>query len=563
MSNTEAQRSDEEGRSARAPAEGFVSTEPGDSHLPRWSASLDSVLLARLRRPLVEPSVISTALARRVFGWVTYFEQRRSLAAELQRRRGQPGGSGAERVPIVHARWLSDTVDEGVPPTRRNHEIVIEARSGGVATPPHRPAPAVEVVNAAPTSPRLDERGPRAAERAGKSLDVAQPIIVLGAAEEPSSMERVELTRIEVRHPMMPLLPGAPMDRPAVLPPSEAPSSMAVQVARPAPQGAPSDAARAASDEARRAIVAPRRVIVAPRREAAAPTAMGGAAPPHGAPIVRTALQEPQRVARPRAAPFEDGTSPTPSIAGQTAPSSRDVRSSPLVWHLETTAQTSPQGAGRAARPLIHEALPEPAAPLARSAEMVFAPPPSVGVEAENPSQESIVVTPRSPRKRGYLEKAKGLVTPHRRSAPTAELPSTGARLRVAPSRHVPARNGATPPGEPLPQASTRAHGSPLGGATTPAEGWARPSAGASRAAAGPAFDIVSAAPGPAFDIVSGVPRPAFDIVSSPPRDAPAAPTAAPAAARAAINIDVLTDKVQQKLLRRLAAEQERKGGLR
>ena len=162
--------------------------EPARRFASTWPESLDPVLRARLRRPL-EFGVVSTAMARRVFGWVEYFERRRALLAELLRRRGQLGSGRPERVPIVHARWAGDAFFEGEPGARQTEESArpvrgrpAPAENASAPLPPRRPAPpspeATAVVAAAAPSHGLREPSSREGDRTGESMDGGRPVVV-------------------------------------------------------------------------------------------------------------------------------------------------------------------------------------------------------------------------------------------------------------------------------------------------------------------------------------------------------------------------------------------------
>ena len=534
--------------------------DPRQRPLPRWHESLDPALVARLRRPLVAPGVISIAMARRVFGWVAFFENRRSLLSDLQRRRARPAGAEIERVPIVHARWAGDVAEARERLAQRTEPTGAQERAVVAVHPQESPAPAER--------PALTPLGPAPVAAESQAAERSNSPAPRGSAR---AGERQKAERAG-----------------ASTPDPERSSS-------PVPRGA----ARAGGDESARVIVGARTIAV----ERTAGDRIAALVHPTSArsPIVTPTPRTHRRAAGPRPAPVEGagGKPPLRIARGGGRPVLRNAPGThvdvlPLLAAPEASLPTPavPEIRSISRRPMAPETGPSSSAPPAPEtcASSSTPPAPETGASSSAPHASVLealrrplaIVAPHASRRR--METRRTVVHATRREDPAAlpaQLSPARERPRVAPSRRAPSGDRASRGNEPLPHAGARADGSPFGSGPVaspeirtwsfPARGGATPAPSGSPSAAGPGagagavLPIVSAtALGPAFNAVSTTgDEPAAGAVSSPAGAPPAPAAAGPARVRGEVNLDVLADKVQRKLLRRLAAEQERKGGLR
>lgn len=482
-----------------------MSTEPTPS-VPAWHESLDPALVARLQRPLVSPGIVSLEIVQRILGWVEYFSSRLPLLGELSRRRPSSEGLRTDQVPIVHARWVQDDAT-GVSP-------------GGTATParPGRPGERVVVVakttvrerevtgaNAKSNAPTLVNAPPRA------EASQARPAEMTAAVDAGQGTARVPATA-----------PEASVGPPSVPPPREMPTA----------QGAPERVVTPAKDEPRNVS----RRMTQPETPA----------------VAAQAVQRMQ--------------APTPQVV--MTRSSRAPDSGVEMIQAPARSTGAPASAGPGALPRVGANLTEPAA---RSAD---APPPRPVVQA---------------RPAGRGAGALAVATAPAASAVTATSVGTAevsprpviAGIPRRPADVAPAADERASPRRPRVVASARAEGAGAGAAPQRQElPYVHP--GQSRGG-GPEAPLEPASYGAADRMPRGqasdtstpwqvntgsddIRGGAGDVAREPARERSVVenrPAAQPPRTEPALDVDDLVEKVQRKLLRQLAVERERRGGLR
>jgi hypothetical protein len=500
-----------------------------NTHPPAWQTSLNPALVERLHR---DAGIIPRAIARRILGWAAYFSRRTGAFSELLRQRGHVGSLRTSDVPIVHAVWVDER--EKVWPVQAPSSTVVVVQARPSIEGAERKAPPG---NAPTSAPRI--KAPRAVINAGAveikaspgGLTVAPAGIKAALADvkadprtptgAPAAIivapRAVEGTLVGIDNP-----PPAPrIDRAEIKAPPSAPT-----LAR------TSEIARAPSVEPR---------PVAPLVEAAAPVApraQGPATTPDLPP------------ARPGHRTIAGRTDAPGAVVIQLPPRRRVVRGALRSIDVPSdTVAPSPTGPVAPAKPTVEVAAPG-APTILPSVASGLAPPSAparidAGSTQPPPHRGPLVLVTHRPRSSSIVA----------RSEPSLPLVHATRRDAAAPPRAVEAR---------------RLGPSPIGEASAPRVAVR----GAPPAARSP---IVHAGQGAAGDAPRrheppshAAPRPV--LFTSSPIDvlqAPSTPVPAPADASAAkapqreLDLDTVVEKVERRILKNLAIERERKGGVR
>ena len=231
-------------------------------HSGDWRQGVDARLLRQLWRRARQPGLIPMGLARRIHARVHALRERVQGLAWLSQRYAMGGGSGTERVPIVHAlgpSWPGQVTPPppatpttpvgrpvGEPPVRLVVKAVtLVSREGSVPPPPPREAPPVHaplprvVPLRAPSSAPHDPSPPQASRLPWSPVPPVRALSA-GTGETPSGEPRSAL-------PPVLLLPlrgkaapgGAATEGPPPAPPPSGPSPAPLFSVRPlAPPGA-------------------------------------------------------------------------------------------------------------------------------------------------------------------------------------------------------------------------------------------------------------------------------------------------------------------------------------
>jgi hypothetical protein len=465
-----------------------------------WLEALDAALVARLRRPLDAAGIIPLSMVNRIVGWVQYFSGRLPLLGEVARRRGRAGDVREGDLLIVHARF-SPPPAEGVAAA----PVVVERVVVRAAPPPSSSAPGSRVAPAQLSAP-VPDRGHESVP-----ADETAPRRSAPQADLTSSQPTLLRSATSV------FTAGGeePGARGPTARPSEAPWSRDVL-----PRVLPRVREGGSTFEA--SLLAPPRTDAEPSIRSAAST------PPRGV--------------------IGGGE---PGDRGPTARSSEAPRSRDLLPRVRSTV--------REVHPIVREGGSPPEA----------SPPAQLRTDAE-PSIRSAVSTP--PRVvEAFAERARSRSSPGISAMGTGtDEPTSSPLPRVTPVRLTASAAAPSPP-PPLPHVRPRSARAASGADYRLGSG----SAGAAyRLGSGSAFAAPEGAPWAASGAAPQAAALPHDGAGGEPvrrrRGAPeeqsialpatALPAAAPVAAP--IDVDALVDKVQRKLLRRLAAERERKGGL-
>ncbi|MEP7120836.1 MAG: hypothetical protein ABJE95_08005 [Byssovorax sp.] len=482
---------------------------------PAWQTSLNPALVQRLHR---DAGIIPQALARRILGWSAYFSRRTGDFVEILRQRGSVGALRVNEVPIVHAHWGEE------------HERV---------WPVAVPSPSVLVVQARPSIERSEHKAPPGRGDAPRAPAIkAAPVEILAAARAAGGAPAPILASTPTREITPAERAGAPTGSRIDL--AEIKAAPAPRLAAAAIEPAPLPVVKTSQGEAR---------VSAPRVDTVAP------------------------VAAPRApdADLAPGPSPVPAghrtIVGRTEapgavvillpPARRVARGAAL--HLAATAdRDSPSlpGAAVEERPrsaaiarALQSPLPEVVAPDRPSAPAV----PPVAARASAPRRLDSFVAHPAPRETplGRVSQRPRVSSIVAHGEPSLPLVVGARRAAPPPARRVrPALVGETPAlkvaawGAPVAARSPIIHAGQ--GATGEAPRRQEPTAAADRR------PLLTRSPLEALETpqLSAVPRPAEGpSAARPPRPE--------------LDIDTVVEKVERRMLKNLAVERERKGGVR
>lgn len=485
-------------------------------HEPDWKQSIDPVLLARLLRPLSAPGLFSQALVRRIVGWVEYFSGRLPLLESISRRQGRSGGLRSEEVPIVYGRWVEPRQDASTFTSTVVHERIV------VHALPARPAP--------PSMPGREADTGRPVHPSTSPAGQSHPVVTPSRPTGEASAPHVPLPHLAASQDPSQASSSAPLAQQQPPPgqavdtrgPTRSPTSLAGQ---PHPVVTPSRPASAAAiPQTPLALLATAPALSQTLPAASEPQPLPGResdvgrpvqpfTSPSGqpGPVVTPSSSRPASEASAPHAPLPHlaappALSPTPSeprpLPGREADVGRPVQPLPVVKPSVTAV-----GARASFTPVSHPVKPALTPALPRG-------------EAARP-----VVSPLPPAQR---PRAMAGATPDPSLPRVAPLPRTAPADMPSPATPLPHRRLAGPP---LP-------------ADTGGDASTSPAAFPPRAPSPPA----GAAPA---------------VVSSPAAPwLPATSLVAPAPS-STVDLESLADKVQRKLLRRLTAERERKGGSR
>jgi hypothetical protein len=507
---------------------------------PTWLPSIDAALLERLLRPLTAPGIISRALVLRVLATTRHFSGRIWLGTHLARRLGA-GTLRVGEVPIVHGRWVVGEVREvRVERTTRTVErLVVQAASAAAVSPPPGGPPARTAQSTGPTE---------------------RPVVVITPGHDPHEAELRAASR------SAPRAPGHEAEL------------------RAASRSAPAAAAPTveAATAARREALVPRRVrssVVEARWVAVSPAPETRGEPVGSPSLAPAAAGKEDRKgagdARDPEAPIVPAPSVRPSSASEDAPRvRRDDKGTakgpetPIVLASLAPSRSSSMGedaprmrlddAGTARGPALPVVLASPApargddavaAPGSAGAAKPRSPEPAVVRPARSAGSVDAPVEPAGAPRRPVVRAASiDLDAPPGGLASAPATPERSAARPVvtaAPAGAAPTAAGRATAGSPLPHAR-----GPEPAPQTPARSF-DPPAGAARSSAA-AGESVARPRGEgrvaALAALPDAPR---------PEARPPAPSAVPD-----LDLDALVEQVQRKLLRRLAIERERRGGL-